>query len=100
MKPICVPCRRFYRMKKGGFYFIEQMPGPRAAGEANPPPGNAAPEKWKPYKLWAGDLWECPDCGAQIVSGTGREPVSEHYKPEFAETVKLTGADQLHVNDC
>ena len=32
MKPICVPCQRFYRPKKNGFMFIEAMP--RATPEA------------------------------------------------------------------
>lgn len=95
MKPICVPCQRFYRMKKGGFYFLEQMPS-----ENHARPGKKEPESWRPYKLWAGDLWECPDCHAQIVSGTGRNPIIEHFQPEFDATVKKLGADQLKVNDC
>jgi hypothetical protein len=95
MKPVCVPCRRFFRMKKMGFYFIEGMPiGNRV------PPGNAAPEMWKPYKLWTGDKWVCEGCGAEILSGFGREPISEHYKPDFAEIAESLGANQLQVNDC
>lgn len=31
MKPICVKCGLFYRMKKQGVYFEEGMPGPGAA---------------------------------------------------------------------
>ena len=26
MRPICVPCRRFYRPKKNGTYFLEGHP--------------------------------------------------------------------------
>lgn len=95
MKPICVPCQRFYRMKKDGYYFLEMMPLGRNVRE-----GTAEPDRWQPYKLWVGDLWECPDCHAQIVSGTGREPLAEHYQEGFAAHVERLGAAQLKVNDC
>lgn len=93
MKPICVPCQRFFRPKQNGKYFIEGMP------ESGAEPGNSEPEKWKPYKLWAGDLWECNGCGSQIISGTGLNPISEHYKPDFAEQAQRLNAD-YQVNDC
>lgn len=95
MKPVCVPCRRFFRAKKNGYYFIEAMPTRNHAS-----PGKDEPESWKPYKLWVGDLWECEGCHATILSGFGREPISEHYKPDFAERAVAFGADQLQVNDC
>lgn len=94
MKPVCVPCQRFYRPKKNGFSFIEGMPiVPKAA------PGTSEPEKWKPYKLWIGDLWECLGCGANIVVGVAFEPVSEHYKEDFQEQVDAW-KPKLIVNDC
>ena len=95
MKPICVPCRRFFRMKKAGFYFLEGMPSVNGAL-----PGNSEPDKWKPYKVWAADRWECQGCGAAILSGFGRGEIAEHYQPDFAEHVKRLGADQFQVNDC
>lgn len=96
MKPVCVPCQRFYRMKKGGYYFLEGMPkgGERAM------PGTAEPERWTRYKLWVGDLWGCPDCGAQIVVGVGLAPLGEHYQEDFLKKVDQLGADQLLVKDC
>ena len=98
MKPICVKCQRFYRMRKAGFCFIEAMPGPRAVDESRRPlPGIAEPDRWVPYKLWSGDLWECEDCGHQLVSGTGRLPIAEHYEKDFDERAK---SSQLQVNDC
>jgi hypothetical protein len=55
--------------------------------------------QWWPYKLWVGDLWECPDCLTQIIIGTGQHPVAEHYESDFAR--KVTEYDpQLQVNDC
>ncbi len=97
MKPICVPCQRFFRMKKTGFYFTEGMP---ADGQQRPLAGTAEPDKWKPYKIWSGDRWECEGCGAIIVSGCAQQPVSEHFEEDFAHYMRTLKADQLQVNDC
>lgn len=97
MKPICVSCRRFFRMKKAGVYFIEGMPKP---GFPHAELGSAAPDQWTPYKVWAGDRWECEGCGHVIVSGVGWQPLAEHYQPNFQKTIEQTHADQLQVNDC
>ncbi len=87
LKPICVPCRRFFRVQKTGKYFIEGMPTERHAA-----PGTAQPELWKPYKLWSGDLWKCEGCGAEVIVGTGRDAIAEHYQPDFVEkAVRLNG---------
>lgn len=96
MKPICVPCQRFFRPKRNGFHFIEGMPT-----ENDALPGRREMRKWKPYKLWVGDLWECRDCKAQIVVGVPIDgPISEHYKDDFADEIHRRGATQLQVNDC
>lgn len=95
MKPICVKDRRFYRPKKTGIAFIEGMP----KHGTNVPPGNAAPDRWKPYKLWYGDLWICPDCGHELIIGAGAAAVSEHFKPDFKAQVAACGAD-IQINDC
>ena len=94
MKPVCVPCERFMRLKKSGFYFLEGMPEHGSEGQGKGAAG------WKPYKLWSGDLYECPGCRASTIVGVGFQPVSEHYLPGFAEVVKVTGADRLLVKDC
>lgn len=94
MKPICVPCQRFYHCKQNGFSFVEQAP---ITNDAKP--GTAEPENWEPYKLWSGDLYECEGCGAQIVSGVAKSPIAEHYESDFAERV-LTYHPTLQVNDC
>jgi hypothetical protein len=95
VKPVCHPCQRFFRMKKSGYYFTEGMPiGERV------PAGRVAADKWKPYKIWSGDLWECPECHATIISGFGFEPLGIQHQPEFAALRKQVGADQFQVNDC
>jgi hypothetical protein len=94
LKPICVKCQRFYRMKKSGFSFMEGMPLDNST-----PAGTENPDAWTPYKLWSGDLWECRGCGHQLISGVGSSPISEHYKPDFQEVVKRYIAT-YQVNDC
>jgi hypothetical protein len=42
-------------------------------------------EDGRPYKVWKADLLECPDCGHQLITGYGNNPVSEHYQPDFAD---------------
>jgi len=94
MKPVCVKCQRFYRPKRNGIYFIEgklKHNGVKA--------GLAEPESWEPYKLWHADLWECPDCEAQIIVGAGYSPIAEHYQPGFREVVK-NSEPLIQVNDC
>ena len=95
MKPICKPCQRFFRPKKNGFAFVERMPVVNGAK-----PGTEEPEKWKPYKLWDGDLWECKGCGAEIIVGIASEPISEHYLDDFAETRASYPTADYIVNDC
>ena len=95
MKPICVPCARFFRVKKNDFCFIEAAPSMPSAK-----PGTSEPEKWHPYKVWAADRYECPGCGAVILAGFGRAPIAENYQPGFADIVTQLSADQFQVNDC
>lgn len=96
MKPVCVPCQRFYRPAKNGFEFTEGMP----VANNRPQPGLAEPDKWKPYKLWSGDLWRCPDCGNEIIVGVGYAAISEHYQHDFIANQALCGGDKLLVKDC
>ena len=84
-KPICVACRLFFKPKKNAIAVEEGMP--RGDGT------------WAPYKLWEADLWECHGCGAQLVTGYGRQPIAEHYQPDYAE--KVAGrAPLFRVDDC
>lgn len=94
MKPICVSCKRFYRIKKNGYSFIEGMPTVNDA-----PKGLSGDGQWVPYKLWVGDLWECPDCYSLIVVGVGQHPIAEHYQSEFKEKITIHQPG-LQVNDC
>jgi hypothetical protein len=96
LKPICVPCQRFFKPHKNGVWFTEGMP----AGQSMPTPGTSAPEQWKPYKVWQGDKYKCQGCGSEIIVGVAMRPATEHYKEDFARFRTETGADQFQVNDC
>jgi hypothetical protein len=88
LRPICASCRKFFRPKKTGYNFMEGMPfGERGDG------------RWKPYKLWSGDLWECKACGTEIIVGTGKNPISEHFYPDFAQACERAKAHML-IEDC
>lgn len=93
-KPACPKCQRFYRPKKNGYAFIEAMP----VGGVRAPPGTEAPEMWKPYKLWVGDLWACEGCESEIIIGA-LHPVAEHYQTEFAAQVARLQPETT-INDC
>ena len=36
-----------------------------------------------PYKLWDADLWACPACGLEVVTGFGTAPLAEHWQPTY-----------------
>ena len=96
MKPACPKCQRFFRPKRNGTPFIEMYPN---SSDQRAEPGTATPEAWRPYKLWHGDLWVCHGCGAEIIVGTGHQPISEHYMPDFEKAVASFGAT-IKINDC
>lgn len=93
-KPVCIPCKRFFRCVHTGFTFTEGMP------EKGALPGTKEPEKWKPYKLWSGDKFRCDGCGAEIICGFGQDPIRVQHEKDFSRVAKSLGADQYQVNDC
>ena len=38
-----------------------------------------------PYKIWFSDLWECPACGFELLTGFAQTALSEHFKDDFKE---------------
>jgi hypothetical protein len=94
LKPICVTCGTFFKPAKSGIY-VQEMKPKREGAVA----GKLFAEDWAPYKLWQADLYECRSCGMQIVVGSGLQPISEHYKPEYEEMVKAI-PPEVEVYDC
>ena len=94
-KPICVKCACYFRPEKNGITYLEQKP----IGGKTVPRGYAAPDLWEPYKLWRGDLWECPECHHQIIHGTGFNPIRHDYEVDFGIVLKASTI-LVKVNDC
>lgn len=72
-RPVCVKCRRFYRCKKNETTWEEgglDKDGNRCG-----------------YRLWYGDLWECPGCGTEIIVGHARKPFAESHHQNYVERV-------------
>ena len=62
----CVPCQTYLRPRKNDIYVLTE----RGDG--------------LPYQVWNADLWECPDCGHQVILGYGVSHCSEHYEKDFS----------------
>ena len=86
MKPICLNCGLFYRAHRNGAYFTESMKDGKGG--------------WKPYKIWAGDIWKCKGCGSEIISGFGRNPIRIQHEDDFEEIRQRIGANRININDC
>ena len=115
-KPVCVPCRRFFRCEKNEFNWEEGAPDSSAFGMGERPKledfakrpyrhrdYNEALAKWEAgwhaYKLWTGDKWKCPECGTEIIVGVPANPWAIRHEPDYAEKVKYADP-QIRVNDC
>jgi hypothetical protein len=40
-------------------------------------------ETGAPYKLWDADLYECVECGVEIIAGFASHPLAEHYEEHY-----------------
>ena len=61
-------CGRFMRVKKNSVT-VEELTEDGAA-----------------YKLWDADLFECVECGVEIITGFGQIPLAEHWQPTYRTT--------------
>lgn len=59
--PVCAKCGRMMRCKKNEFLVKDK-----------PTPGLDLP-----VVVWSGDMFECPECGAQVVVGFGKGMIGE-----------------------
>jgi hypothetical protein len=92
MRPICVPCGRFFEIEKNGQAFTETFPVTVLA-----PDGSGAKTEHRPYRIWNGDLYECRGCHAVIITGTGSRPVAERHDEDFEFRRAAIGADAINV---
>ena len=68
-RPFCVKCGRAMRASRIGIAVEFVM------------------EDGRPYQVWAGDEFRCESCGATVVTGYGRKPITEHFERNF-QTVR------------
>jgi len=61
---VCVKCGKSMRPKENGIRAVEMA-------------------DFGPYKIWMADLWKCPSCGIEIISGFGNKPEAGHFQPDF-----------------
>jgi len=61
----CVPCQTYLRPRKNDITVLEDD------------------GRGHPYRMWSADLWECPDCGHQVILGYGKHAFSFHNEPDF-----------------
>ena len=76
----CVKCQTYFAVEKNGVFVTETFD-----------------DGVTPYKVWRADLLQCPDCGAQLVTGFPREPYSEHFMPDFQEAL---GRATITIKGC
>lgn len=96
-KPVCVKCKKFYRMKRSGLQWTEGMPLMSQNPGSSPSTDKFEVAGWTGYKVWMSDLWECQGCGGQILCGHGASPVVERHHAGFeAESDKSV----FRVDDC
>ncbi|MBA7474258.1 hypothetical protein ES707_09606 [subsurface metagenome] len=78
-RPICAECQIELRVVKNGVTVIDM---------AWQPP--------KPAVLISADLFECPVCRKQIVSGFAQKPLAEHYEDKFEHWLQRA-LERTHV---
>ena len=66
-KATCAECNKEMAVCKVGVYVVEWAD---ALG-----PG--------PYKIWAGDAFQCPQCNKRIVAGFNLNPLSVQHEADF-----------------
>lgn len=63
---LCARCGRFCRCLKNSIS-VEELD-----------------ETGAPYRIWDADLFECPSCRHEVISGFAREPLAESWQPSYA----------------
>jgi hypothetical protein len=67
MSNVLCGCGRFMHVKKNSVTVEELL------------------EDGSPYKLWDADLFECIECGVEVITGFGKGPIAEHWQPTYVE---------------
>jgi hypothetical protein len=71
-RPICVKCKVEMHPEQNGVQVEFLVEG-------------------RSLELYEGDKWKCRECGIEVISGFGIQPVAEHWHENYARTVKALG---------
>lgn len=77
--PTCLKCNAKYRPAEIGHYLLE-----------------TAGKEHDPYKLWACDIYECPECLDQVAVGFGNNPLHRGTEEFERQLERLEGSNKLH----
>lgn len=80
-RPIhCAKCERDLKPEKNGVWLIEMFQG-----------------NTEPYAIWHADLWKCPECGIEIVSGYSQRP-TYHNEENFKHLLEIAFKGTRYFN--
>ena len=68
-RPVCVKCQTEMRPETNGIGLLDMA-------------------TFGPYKVWDADLYKCPSCGQEIVTGFGEGAVSHHIDEDFNQILE------------
>jgi len=69
MKTICVSCKTSMQCEKMGVHVLLLSDG-------------------EPYQLWAADKYKCKECGYEVITNFGREPMAGRYQSDFTHRLE------------
>lgn len=78
-KVTCVKCEREMRPKENDAVYLE----------------TAGPDRL-PYKIWSADVWACPICEIEVVSGFGLNPIAGNWEDDFHDRVAVLLSNQIN----
>jgi hypothetical protein len=80
-RPIhCAKCEVDLRPEKNGVWLIEMFQ-----------------HDTEPYSIWHADLWKCPKCGVEIVSGYGGK-ATFYFEENFPRLLDIAQQEQHYYN--
>lgn len=82
-EPVCVKCQCELRPKENGVGLLDMF---RPSDETEP----------QPYQIWDADLWSCPKCGYELITGFGQGPIAQHWEEGGVLERTIANYDKRH----
>lgn len=70
-KLVCINCEVEMKTEQNGVFVAEMFQ-----------------DNAKIYKIWHADMWKCPLCDYEVISGFGFSPLANHFDRDLEEWVK------------